>query len=68
MKNERIVPCRICKHVREDRTMNEDGWIAYECGNPESEFFKALLNVTEKGAKQQRITWVGCPHGEVSYE
>jgi hypothetical protein len=35
-----------------------------ECGNPDSEYHKALLNVTPSGDKQQRITWSGCPCGE----
>lgn len=39
-------------------------WKAIECANPDSEYHKALLNVTPIGDKQRRVTWSGCPHGE----
>jgi len=39
-------------------------WAAIECGCSDSEYYKALLNVTPGGDKQDRITWSGCPCGE----
>jgi hypothetical protein len=39
-------------------------WAAYECGCGESEYFKALLNVTLNGDRQLRVTWGGCENGE----
>jgi hypothetical protein len=50
--------------VREDPEASELGWTAYECGNGDSEFYKALLNVRSNGDRQQRVTWSGCPCGE----
>ena len=38
-------------------------WAAIECGCPESEYHKALLNVTPNGEKQDYITWSGCEEG-----
>ena len=37
-------------------------WTAYECGCPQSDYFKSLLNVTPNGDKQTTITWSGCEH------
>jgi hypothetical protein len=39
-------------------------WAAIECGNPDSEYYKALLNVTPGGEMQDRVTWSGCVDGE----
>lgn len=39
-------------------------WKAIECGNPVSEYYRGLLNVTSGGDKQTRVTWGGCPLGE----
>ena len=39
-------------------------WKAYECTNPDSEYHRALLNVTPSGDRQLRITWGGCADGE----
>jgi hypothetical protein len=39
-------------------------WKAVECGNPDSEYHKALLNVTTSGDMQHRVTWNGCAYGE----
>jgi hypothetical protein len=58
------IPCISCRYARPDPRASEGGWTAYECGNPESEYHKALLNVTPSGEKQYRITWCGCKCGE----
>ena len=58
------IRCSRCRHVREDPEASERDWTAYECGNPASEYYKALLNVRPNGDKQQRVTWGGCPCGE----
>jgi hypothetical protein len=58
------IRCSLCRFVREDPEAGERDWTAYECGNPDSEYHKALLNVRPNGDKQQRVTWGGCPCGE----
>lgn len=54
------IRCASCTFVKEDATMNTRKWKAYECGNPQSEFHKSLLNVSVHGNKQPAITWSGC--------
>ena len=39
-------------------------WPAIQCTNTESEYYRALLNITLGGDKQERITWACCPLGE----
>ena len=39
-------------------------WAAIECGCRDSEYYKALLNVTPYGDMEKHITWKGCPFGE----
>ena len=39
-------------------------WPAIQCVNLESEYHRALLNVTLRGDMQDQVTWVGCPLGE----
>ena len=39
-------------------------WAAYQCGCSDSEYHKALLNVTPNGDKQECISWSGCEYGE----
>jgi hypothetical protein len=39
-------------------------WTGVECGNPDSDYFKALLNIDVEGNRQIRVTWPGCRHGE----
>lgn len=53
-----------CCFVREDPTMKYDNQSVYECGNPESEYYKSLLNVDLQGNKLPNITWSGCRFGE----
>ena len=64
--------CKGCER-RDDCPHRKDGgiceeqhlkWAAMECGNSDSEFYKALLNVTPGGDTQARITWSGCACGE----
>jgi len=43
-------------------------WAAIQCANPESEYHRALLNVTLGGDSQDQVTWVGCPLGEKGCE
>jgi hypothetical protein len=61
---EKQIKCMRCRFARPDRNASEDGWTAYECGNRKSEYYKALVNVSEKGDMLSRITWEGCPCGE----
>lgn len=58
------IKCIDCKYATEDITANEGSWIAYECSNPSSEYFKSLLNVTMNGKKLSQITWQGCCEGK----
>ena len=58
------IRCSCCRFVREDPSMSDLDWTAYECGNPESEYNKALLNVDQQGNKQVSLTWTGCRSGE----
>ena len=58
------IRCSQCRFVRTDTKASEKGWRAVECGNTESEHYKALLNVSPGGDKQTRITWSGCEKGE----
>ena len=57
------IKCAECRYVRVDNTMSERDWKAYECCNPDSLHYKALLNVTVNGERQSEITWSGCEHG-----
>lgn len=57
------IRCSQCRFARMDKKASVKTWTAYECGNPNSEYYKALLNVTPNGDKQYRITWNGCEGG-----
>lgn len=61
---DKQIKCISCRYARPDKTAGEGGWTAYECGNPQSEFYKSLLNVRPDGNKLKRISWSGCEHGE----
>jgi hypothetical protein len=39
-------------------------WAAYQCTNCDSEYHRALLNVSYNGDRQLRISWSGCECGE----
>lgn len=58
------VRCISCRYTRIDKKASDRNWNAYECGNTRSEYHKSLLNVTQNGDKQYRITWAGCEYGE----
>jgi hypothetical protein len=51
-RSDIICPMQACK------------WEAIECGNPASEYHRALLNVTPNGDMQKCVTWGGCACGE----
>ena len=58
------IRCKLCRFVRENVSLSDFGWTAYECGNPESQYYKSLLNVDLQGNKLPNITWSGCRFGE----
>ena len=60
--NEKI-KCRDCRFARVDENAGDRDWTAYECGNPESEYHKALINVTPNGERMKNISWQGCEAG-----
>jgi hypothetical protein len=60
--NEHI-RCAECVFVGVDENYSEKNWTAYECKNHESEYHRALLNISVKGHRQSRVTWPGCVEG-----
>jgi len=58
------IKCDSCRFARPDPKVSDKHWTAYECGNPSSEFHKALLNIDPNGNKQDRVTWGGCAQGK----
>ena len=56
--------CISCRFAAVDESASDNDWKAYECSNPKSKYHKSLINISEDGSKQQRITWPGCEHGE----
>ena len=67
MKRKRhYITCSHCAYVREDKLSSEPDWTAFECGNPRSEYYRALLNITKGGDKCDRIIWRGCPCGRTT--
>lgn len=58
------IRCKWCRFVREDASISDFDWTAYECGNPKSEYHKSLLNVDPQGNKLSNIMWSGCRLGE----
>ena len=58
------IRCAQCRFARRDRTAGTRQNPAFECGNRNSEYYKALLNITRKGEKLPWITWKGCVCGE----
>jgi hypothetical protein len=58
------IKCADCRYARAVKNWKSKKWVAVECGNCESEFYKALLNVTSDGYKQADITWRGCEQGK----
>jgi hypothetical protein len=60
------IRCKYCRFAKEDKSMSDEFWTAYECGNFESPYYKSLLNVDPQGNKLGKITWSGCFFGERS--
>ena len=58
-----MIKCISCIYARQDKSASEGAWIAYECGNGKSEFYKCLLNVSVNGDKLKKISWSGCEYG-----
>jgi len=52
---------RATDHICEKQALK---WAAIQCVNPDSDYHKALLNVSINGDMQDRITWSGCTCGE----
>lgn len=55
-------PCASCKYAVEDITTKGSGWVGIECGNSNSEYHRAILNVGRDGSRSNRVTWTGCEH------
>jgi hypothetical protein len=47
MKHIKYISCRF---AQVDEKASDKSWTAYECSNPESDYYKALLNITPAGA------------------
>ncbi len=58
------IKCISCHFATIDESASDRDWKAYECSNPESEYHKSLINISENGDKHKRISWSGCKHGE----
>jgi hypothetical protein len=58
------IKCISCRFAKVDEAASDSKWMAYECSNPQSEYHRALLNVTPDGEKNIRISWSGCACGE----
>jgi hypothetical protein len=56
--------CISCRFALVDKKASDRDWTAYQCGNPKSEYYRALINTSPEGKKHQRISWSGCEHGE----
>ena len=57
------VRCAVCLFAQIDEKASKKGWAAYRCKNSGSEYYGALLNVSEDGCKEKRVTWQGCEWG-----
>ena len=64
LKNKGSIRCVACRFVREDRSMSEKVWKAYECGNAKSEYYRCLLNININGGRLSEVVWKGCGCGE----
>ena len=58
-----VVKCKDCVYAQPDLIASERGWTAFECGNTNSEYVGALLNVSPHGVKLKEVAWNGCVHG-----
>ena len=64
MRTQSHIRCNRCRFARRDPSADHCGLKAFECGNSDSEYHLALLNIDKNGNLQKRITWRGCPLGE----
>lgn len=58
------VKCISCRFAVIDAAASHKGWTAYKCGNPRSEYHRALINISPEGKRHKRISWSGCELGE----
>jgi len=58
------IKCEFCKYVQHDKWASSRGWAAYMCGNKDSDYCGALLNITRNGDKLNSVTWIGCARGK----
>jgi hypothetical protein len=74
------IKCDECMYARADKSAcgNTSGydinkmrvgnakvkWVPIECGNPDSEYYLALLNAGINGARHGSVTWSGCSWGK----
>ena len=59
----RVIKCKDCIYAQPDPAASEKNWTAFQCGNTNSEYVGALLNVSPHGIKESGITWSGCKYG-----
>ena len=66
MKDKNI-KCISCKYAKADTRASTKDWTAYECTNPDSEYYRCLLNVTINGEKtiQNNMVWLRRRTGQV---
>lgn len=56
--------CVSCRFAILDKKASDKDWAAYQCGNPRSEYHRALINISPRGKRHKRISWSGCELGE----
>ncbi len=64
MQDRELIKCALCRFVREDKSMSERAWKAYECGNAKSEYYRCLLNISRDGNMMPSVKWHGCSCGQ----
>ena len=57
------IKCAGCEYATVDKVASEGNWMAYECSNSSSEYYKSLVNVGYNGEKNKVISWSGCEQG-----
>ena len=57
------VKCADCIFVQLDKTESTKLTPVYECGNPYSEYYKSILNMTPGGIISKNVSWSGCDNG-----
>ena len=59
------IKCERCKYAQPGKTASSRrSRTEYRCGNWDSEYYGALLNITHDGDKLNSVTWVGCARGK----